>query len=93
MPRIKVCFTADRMGGVTATPEADKWRTKFAKHMAEMGQPRYASVYFQAGADELIGSIPHRKLRELAEGGGVVCRVDAWEFGHWLGYDAHTVAE
>lgn len=93
MPTIKVQFSRDRMGGVTAEPVNIKWRRRFAAHMADMGQPRDASVYFQAGTDEIAGCIPGRKLRELAGGWPVVCCVDAWEFGHWLGWDAHTVAE
>ena len=93
MPTINVRFTLDSMGAVTAEPISAKWRRRFAAHMADMGQPRDASAYFQSGTDELAGSIPHRKLCELADGWPVVCRVDAWEFGHWLGWDAHTVAE
>lgn len=93
MTAINIRFDRNRMGGVTAEPVSAKWRQRFAAHMVYMDQPRDASVYFQAGTDELAGSIPARKLRELNDGWPVVCRVDAWEFGHWLGWDAHTVAE
>lgn len=93
MPTIKIHFARDRMGGVIAQPISNKWRHRFAAHMADMGQPRDASVYFQGGTDELTDCIPPQKLHELANDWPVVCHVDAWDFGHWLGYDAHTVAE
>jgi hypothetical protein len=90
---VLVNFTTDNMGAVYASPVSALWREAFASHLRTMGERADACAYFQAGPDELSGCIPPRKLRELAEGYSVTCRVDPWEFGHWLGYDAHTVAE
>jgi hypothetical protein len=90
---ILVSLATDSTGAVYATPVSAIWREAFASHMRQHTGHASACAYFQVGTDELAGCIPDRKLRELSEGYAVTCRVDPWEFGHWLGYDAHTVAE
>lgn len=88
--QIKVMFERDRFGGVTAQPVSWEHCEKFADHMAEMGNARDCSAYFQNG-DEVAEFIPPRKYRELEQGYSVVCMMTSELYGNLLGWDASNV--
>lgn len=90
---IKVRFSRDNMGCVTAYPINPLWQKAFALHIETLTGNHDYSAFFQGGTDDLAGEIPSRQLKDLANGWDVTCLVDPWTFGHWLGWDAHTVAE
>lgn len=91
---MQVYVTGTNYGAYTANPVSTKWRQKFSRHMKEMGQRATSSVFFQSDEDlpESIRNNP-RAMRMLRGGWNATVLVDPWEYGHWLGWDAHTVAE
>ena len=90
---IKVTISQNRYGGYAAIPVSSYWQRRFAQHMLEYTGRRSAEAYFQ-GEWELPESVYlNWQYTELEKGWDITILVDPWEFGHWLGYDAHIVAE
>lgn len=87
-----VTVTMDRMGCITARPMSRVWRKKFAAHMKDMTGRRYSSAFFQGDYETPETITGHRYYKELEKGWPVTMRIDPWEFGQWLGYDACNVA-
>ena len=97
---IKIIVKSLRWGAYTAEPISHYWRKAFAEHILEWkyngdctGIPKHelCQAYFQ-GSWELPATIlDNRQYTELAKGWDITVLVDPWEFGHWLGYDAHTI--
>lgn len=84
----------DRMGSITVTPVNDRIRKRFAKHLHRYYSPHAdGTAFFQEGAQEFLADLRPDQRRDLEAGFKVTFRVDAWVFGHWLGWDAHTLAE
>lgn len=79
-------------GAYMAEPLADHWRQAFAEYMAQWGNPS-AQAFFQGDWDLPETIRENRQYPELAKGWDITILVDPWEFGHWLGYDAHTIVE
>jgi len=80
-------------GAFVAFPESVKWNRAFAGHMLKYTGHYDSSAFFQ-GEWELPETITqNRQYGELRKGWDICILVDPWEFGHWLGYDAHIVAE
>jgi len=95
--------------GYTATPISKYWRRRFAEHMREwkycqvgmhysFDNSRYTEselcqVYYQGLWDLPEAIVLNRQYAELVKGWNITLLIDPWEFGHWLGYDAHTIAE
>jgi len=79
--------------GYTATPISKYWRKRFAEHMREWANYPTSEVYFQGLYDLPESIVLNRQYNELCKGWDITILVDPWEFGHWLGYDAHTITE
>lgn len=88
-----VRITPHRIGYYTARPVSQRWAKRFSKHIAEMGGRRTAEAFFQSDCELPEEITHHRDYKELGKGWDLTIRVDPWEYGHWLGYDAYTVAE
>ena len=87
-----VRFSTDFTGSVHGEPVNDRIAAKFAAHMEEMTGHHDATVFFQEHeADDLASMIPARQFRDLMNGWTVKCRIDPWDYGMMLGYDAHNV--
>lgn len=103
MARIKIRVWNDRMGNVYARPVRDDICTRLKNHISDVkfgGRVNGAkhaeelcTAFDQEGTGQLLDIVPQRKRKEVDEGYTVTVLVDAWEFAHWLGYDAHTVFE
>ena len=82
--------------GYTAYPVSKHWRKRFADYMRQWGdytEKEACQVYFQ-GDYELPEEVTrNRQYRDLQAGWDITILVDPWEFGHWLGWDAHTITE
>lgn len=97
---IKVRISPTSYGAYVAEPVSKQWRKLFADHILEwkytgnpQGIPEHelCKAYFQ-GAWELPSNVVlNRQYPDLCTGWDIVILVDPWDFGHWLGYDAHTV--
>lgn len=85
------------IGNLLLTPVNDRWRKKFARHLRKHESPHAdGTVLLQNDADVetfLDEHLTPRQSREVRAGWTVRVRIDPWEFGHYLGWDAHTVAE
>ncbi len=90
------------MGCFTVMPVNKRHLTKFARHMREwQGLPpwrlllRDRGVAFLQREDdiELLFEryIPRRKHADARKGWPVRFRMDPWDYGHFLGFDAHEV--
>jgi len=100
---MKVEISPLRWGGYTARPVGQVWVKKFGEYMADWlnSDPSVPTLELEECASVLWqhdGELPETvtenraAMRELGRGWPVVVLVDPWEFGHWLGWDAHTVA-
>jgi hypothetical protein len=69
-----------------------KARRLFADHMRDQGERRSSAAYI-SNPEEIRDQLSARAWRELDAGWSVIVRLDPWIFGHWLGYDAHLLAE
>ncbi len=79
-------------GYYTAQPVSEDWKKRFREHMKAMGQVVSSQTVFQ-GEWELPDIIKkNRQYGDIQKGWYTHIRVDPWEYGHWLGYDAHYVA-
>jgi hypothetical protein len=99
---IKIRIEPLPYGAYTATPISKYWRDRFGRHILEWkyngdpsGVPQHelCQAYFQGYYDLPEAVTSNRQFPELERGWYITILVDPWEFGHWLGYDAHTVAE
>ena len=92
--KILVEAEMDRMGNITVKPSSPRHQRLYADHMEEMTGNRTWGAFFNDGAEasQLLEEFPARRRRELEKGWPVRFKVDPWQFGHWLGYDAHEVA-
>jgi hypothetical protein len=88
-----VTIVPHRIGYYTAYPVSEKWAHKFAAHMHDMTGKATTDAFFQSTDDFPDTVTQHRHFRDLEQGWTLTIQVDPWEYGHWLGYDAHTVAE
>ena len=80
-------------GNYITEPVSTKWAHKFAKHMEEWTDHHDASAFFQ-GDYELPETVTqNRQFKALQDGYTITIQIDPWEYGHWLGWDAHTIAE
>jgi len=84
-------------GSFTAIPVSKVWRARFGDYMLQwftnLLPSQLAEAYFQ-GYYELPEEISQNwQFPELDRGWDITIRVGPWVFGHWLGWDAHTVAE
>jgi hypothetical protein len=94
MRKIKVKALTTRQGDVLVKPVAEEYCEKYRQHMREVGGPSSAAAFFQEGmgAEEFLANdVPPRHRRDLEQGCVVTFLIDPWEFGHWLGWDAHEV--
>lgn len=94
---IKVTIHQNRVGAFLAVPVSAAHQEKYADYMAQwkcssVPRAELSQVYFQHDG-ELPESILSNKqaMLELEYGFRVTIIVDPWEYGHWLGYDAHAV--
>ena len=96
---MEVRYEMDRVGGVEMTPIAAKWQQlidAYCRHLSDAGCPEWSgSVYANAGAeaDEALDDLGPRQRGDVEGGYAVIKRVDPWAWLHWVGYDAHTIAE
>ena len=87
-----VNFHTDFMGNVISEPVNKKHLKKFRDHMRIFNDLDDGTVFFQGGQlDELVHYIPLKKFKELRQGYWVTCRIDPYDYGHMLGYDACNV--
>jgi hypothetical protein len=87
----------DGMGNITVSPVSERWQRKFSRHMAKWiaDYRDNAEAFFQEGmgASEFMEDMTASQRKDLEAGWSVTYRLDPWIFGHYLGWDAHTVAE
>jgi hypothetical protein len=89
---IKVKISVNNIGSVIAVPISESNRTAYAEHLREYeSEHADGSAFFQNewGVPETITS--HRNWKDCLDGWDFTMLVDPWEFGHWLGWDAHNV--
>jgi hypothetical protein len=81
-------------GSYTAEPIAKHWQGAFQEYMTQWQQGSGLYQAFFQGDWDLPDTVKeNRQYSELVKGWDITILVDPWEFGHWLGWDAHTVAE
>ena len=81
-------FEQTRYGGFTATPVSNVLINRIVKYLEQWNVTSNGTAYVQ-GDDEAAYWIPKRRVAEFREGYAVTVRVDAWEFLHLYGWDAH----
>ena len=85
----------DRTGCYTVTPVNQIYLAKFARHMREMSGPHADGTAFLQSEENINlffdRYIPARKHRDAREGWPVRVRMGSWDYGHFLGFDAHEV--
>ena len=92
---IKIEIVPLSYGSYTSRPVSRKWRKAFAAHMDSY----YYTVLHEKAYFQDFWQLPEsvrenrRAMRELDKGYSTIVLIDPWEYGHWLGYDAHIVAE
>ena len=93
---MRVRVEMDRMGNITATAVNDRIRRKFVAHLKEVySEHADGSAFFQEGgpSEEFLADCTPAQRRDINAGWSVNINVDPWMYGHWLGWDAHVVAE
>jgi len=93
--KIQVEAYRNREGDLLVRPVSTIYARKYAEHMRDMtGTPSFEAFF---GADtaaqaEILSKFPQQARERLEQGWPVRFKVEAWTFGHWLGYDAHEVS-
>jgi len=96
---ITIRVWVDGLGMTHAIPTDINWVHKFSAHLRQFHtEPRItsgelASAFFQDSQDMPEELTNHEEWPEAVKGWTFEMEVDPWVFGHWLGWDAHTVAE
>lgn len=87
----------DRMGCLTLTPVNDRIRRRFARHLRAVYSPHAdGTAFLQSDWDVeafLTDHLRPAQARDVRRGWTVRVRIDPWLYGHYLGWDAHTVVE
>jgi hypothetical protein len=96
MSKIKINVFENRFGDVELYPVKQKYQEKIRAHLGDFGVSRDSrcSAYLQGDSGEqFINELNPRTARKIRSGWSVNINVDAWEFLHNYGWDAHTLAE
>jgi hypothetical protein len=93
--KMKVTFTRLPFGLFVARPVSEKWHQRFLSHMqrwkgADIPEEELTEACFHSAWHLPAPAI--KRLDELEAGWEVTVLVDPFEFGNWLGWDAHIVA-
>jgi hypothetical protein len=86
----------DRTGCITLTPVSERWQKRFAVHLRKYYSPQAdGTAFLQADYDveAFLADLPADKAEGVRQGWTETIRMDPWTYGHYLGWDAHTVAE
>lgn len=83
------------MGSIHVRPVSERIQRRVAAHLQEFEEHADGTAFFQAGgaAEEFLDDRTPAQRRWISSGWTLTFRVDAWEFGHWVGYDAHALFE
>jgi hypothetical protein len=86
-------ISEDRTGAVTVTPVREKIREKYAKHMKEMTGSADDGAFFQEGLDSVAEALElsSAQVKHISSGYTVRVKIDPWNFGMLLGYDANEL--
>lgn len=93
---IKVELEIDGMGCLIGTPENDQVQALYKEHMIEMSGPHASGTIFLQRVDTIESFLDHVALgslerEHLYSGWQATISIDPWDYGHYLGYDAHCV--
>lgn len=83
----------DNMGNVILTPRSKKIRAQMRRHNKEWTGYADDTVFLQEGGpvSEFLDQLSPSDVSEIESGWTVTKRMDAWEFGVYVGYDFQEV--
>jgi hypothetical protein len=84
---------ADFMGSLVLTPVSERIAKKFASHLRMFCPGADGSAYLQREDDInlFLSALPRSTANHIRSGWRAKIRMDPWEFGTYLGYDACNV--
>lgn len=86
----------DNMGCLTGYPVNVRQQKRIASHMLEMTNHFDHTFFIQTDYEVeqfIIDYVPKRKQADARNGWKTTFRADAWQIGHYYGWDCHTLFE